>query len=71
MVGLRSGTGGGVADYYGLTMGVNYSPASYMKIRPEVRYDYQDRRDDGVPAAFDAGGSTNQWTGAVDFIVQF
>jgi|LakMenEpi03Aug12_release.lakeMendotaPanAssembly.Ray.scaffolds.fasta_scaffold4295515_1 hypothetical protein len=52
-------------------MGVNYSPASYMKIRPEVRYDYQDRRDDGVPAAFDAGGSTNQWTGAVDFIVQF
>ncbi len=71
VVGLRSGTGGGVADYYGLTMGVNYSPASYMKIRPEVRYDYQDRRDDGVPAAFDAGGSTNQWTGAVDFIVQF
>ena len=71
VVGLRSGTGGGKADYYGLTLGINYSPTSFIKIRPEVRYDYQYRDESSNSAAFDEGGSINQWTGAVDFIIQF
>ncbi|MGI9576999.1 MAG: porin [Microthrixaceae bacterium] len=43
--------GNGPSDYYGLTMGLNYRGSANTVWRPEVRFDWQHRRD-GARRAF-------------------
>ncbi len=52
------------ANYYGLTLGLNWKPGSRFVIRPSVRYDVSDANN-----AFAAGGADDQWLFSIDAIV--
>ena len=56
------------ADYYAVSAGVNYSPLSWLKLRPEVRYDWADTN--GAGAAF-GGNKNEQIQVAMDMIITF
>ena len=71
VAGVRSGSPGAESDYVGITAGLNYQVTSCLRIRPELRYDVQLRDDSSVPSAFADADSVNQWTTAVDAILQF
>jgi hypothetical protein len=56
----------GSSGYYALTAGVNWKPLGWLKVRPEVRYDWADKAK-----AFDAGNKTDQFTFSTDVIINF
>lgn len=56
-------------NYYAVTAGLNYSPLSWLKLRPEVRYDWFDAN--GATQAFDGGTENDQIAVAMDMIVAF
>jgi hypothetical protein len=56
------------ANYYAISAGVNYSPVSWLKFRPEVRYDWADTN--GAGTAF-GGNKNDQIQVAADFIITF
>jgi len=56
------------ANYYAVSAGVNYSPVSWMKFRPEVRYDWADTN--GAGTAF-GGNKNDQVQVAMDMIINF
>ncbi len=56
------------ANYYAISAGVNYSPVSWLKFRPEVRYDWADTN--GAGTAF-GGNKNEQVQVAADFIITF
>ena len=56
------------ANYYAISAGVNYSPASWLKFRPEVRYDWADTN--GAGKVF-GGNKNDQVQVAMDMIVTF
>jgi len=56
------------ANYYAISAGVNYSPVSWLKFRPEVRYDWADTN--GAGKAF-GGNKNEQVQVAADFIITF
>ncbi len=62
--GVRVGFGSN--SYFAFTGGVNWSPLPWLKIRPEVRYDFST-----AAPAFDGGGRKNQILISTDAIVQF
>lgn len=73
VAGVRNGSLGtnpGAANFYGFTVGLNYFPVSCITIRPELRWDYQDRDGDSE-LAYDNATSDSQFTAAVDFILRF
>jgi Putative beta-barrel porin-2, OmpL-like. bbp2 len=70
VVGVRSGVGGVPANYYAVSAGLNFKPASFFVLRPEVRYDWQKGRQ-GTARAFDEGRDKEQLTIAMDAIVKF
>jgi hypothetical protein len=47
-------------SYYDLSVGLNWRPREDLRIRPEIRHDWQVRDTKVIPAAFDDGNSTNQ-----------
>jgi len=53
------------ANYYAVSVGVNYSPVSWFKLRPELRYDCSNED------AYDNGDSDDQIGIAMDMIVTF
>ena len=55
--------GNGQADYYGITGGVNYSVTDWLKVRPEVRYDWSS------VDAFDGGD--DQFLVSTDLVITF
>lgn len=57
--------------YYDLTLGLNWHPRKDLRIRPEIRRDWQVRDSPAIPAAFDDGTSTNQWLFACDVVWEF
>ncbi len=57
--------GNGQADYYGITGGVNYSVTDWLKVRPEVRYDWSSAD------AFDAGTKDDQFLVSTDLVITF
>jgi hypothetical protein len=61
------------ASYYAITAGVNWKPVSWLKVRPNVRYDWNDGRNaDGTPYnAFDNGGRQNQFLFSTDATITF
>ncbi|WP_305907022.1 porin [Methylomarinum sp. Ch1-1] len=55
-------------NYYAATAGLNYSPLSWLKLRPEVRYDWADTN--GAGAVF-GGNKNEQVQVAMDMIITF
>ncbi|MBE0469258.1 MAG: porin [Methyloprofundus sp.] len=53
------------ANYFAASIGVNYSPISWFKVRPEVRYDWADEN------VFNGGVDHDQVAIAMDMIVTF
>ncbi|MDD2760884.1 MAG: porin [Methylomonas sp.] len=64
--GIRTGFAG---SYYAVTGGVNYTPVSWLKLRPEVRYDWFDAN--GAAHPFDDGTENDQIAVSMDMIVTF
>lgn len=58
-------------SYYNLTLGLNWQPRSHIRVRPEIRRDWQVRDSKTIAAAFDDGSSTNQWLIACDLLIEF
>lgn len=60
-------------SFYAVTLGLNWAPNSWVKIRPEVRYDWFDGKTNaaGTNDVFDAGRDENQLTIATDVILTF
>lgn len=71
VAGLRSGSTASESDFFGFSFGANYSPTSYVKFRPEIRWDLQGSKKSGDSPAFDNGSSLNQLTIASDIIFSF
>ncbi len=53
------------ANYLAASVGINYSPVSWFKVRPEVRYDWADEN------VFNGGADNDQIAIAMDMIVTF
>ena len=53
------------AHYSELTLGLDYHPRKFIRIRPELRTDFADTR------AFDGGTKHSQFTAAIDWLFQF
>jgi hypothetical protein len=70
VLGLRSGAGGVPADYYAASLGANIKPTSYIILRPEVRFDYQDV-DSSEANIFDNGKDETQLLVAMNGILKF
>lgn len=67
--GLYSGQGvrgGKSANFYEMTFGVNFTPTRWVKIRPEVRYDWVENAK-----PFDDGSQSDQLLFGVDAVVTF
>ncbi|MCH9697677.1 MAG: porin [Gammaproteobacteria bacterium] len=58
---------GDAGNFFGVTGGFNYAITGWLKIRPEVRYDWFDGQGD----PFDGSSSDDQVTVAADLIVTF
>lgn len=56
------------ANYYAATAGLNYSPLSWLKLRPEVRYDWADTNRAGTVFG---GNKNEQVQVAMDMIITF
>ena len=54
-----------------LTLGLNVRPVENLTIRPEVRWDWQDRDNRSDTPAFDDGSDKNQFVVACDFGLTF
>jgi hypothetical protein len=72
-----AGFAGEPADYYGLTLGLNWNPRKNVSIRPEVRYDWcrgatpfgQSNEIGGVPTR--PGTQSDQVSGGCALVVSF
>jgi len=53
------------ANYFAASIGVNYSPLPWFKVRPEIRYDWADEN------VFNGGVNNDQVAIAMDMIVTF
>jgi hypothetical protein len=58
-------------NYYDVTFGLNWQAKTNLRIRLEIRYDWQVRDDNSLPASFDDGNSTHQWLFSADAICEF
>ncbi len=58
-------------NYYELTFGANYHPASWFVLRPELRYDWSDLQAPGITGAYNNGTSKDQFTIGFDLITVF
>lgn len=54
-------------NFYQVTLGANYTPASCVTIRPEVRYDWADNGN----RPYDDGTEGKQWLFATDVVIRF
>jgi len=62
--GLNGATG--ADSYYAITGGINYSITNWLKVRPEVRYDWSDNTN-----AFDASTKDDQLLISTDLVITF
>jgi hypothetical protein len=64
--------GGFEGSFWALTMGLNYKPTANLAIRPELRYDsYDGRQNAAGNDPFDDGDKDHQWLAAFDVIYQY
>ena len=69
--GFRSLNPAAPGTYTNLTLGFNYRPAECLVLRPEIRWDWQDRDQSDATPAFDSGSSTRQFLVSVDAVLSF
>lgn len=62
--GVRTGVAG---NYYAVSAGVNWNPLSWLKVRPEMRYDWFK----GQNSVYNGGQHKDQFMLATDFVVTF
>lgn len=71
VTGVRTGNpyaGGSAGDFYEVSLGVNWSPCSNVRVRPELRWDWFN----GVgPLPYEDGTDDDQFLAAVDAIILF
>jgi hypothetical protein len=53
------------SDYYAATVGLNYKPAKWLSLRPNLRYDYS------TVKAFDSGDRRSQLLFTADMVITF
>jgi hypothetical protein len=58
-------------SFYNVTLGLNWHPLDHVRLRPEIRWDRQDRDSQLDVPAFDDGNSTNQWLFGCDVLWEF
>lgn len=60
-------------DYYGFTLGANWTPRERIAVRPEVRWDWSDGTGGGAGMGlpFDGGTKDSQFTAAFDVILTY
>lgn len=58
-------------NYYSFTMGININPNYNIRIRPELRWDWQNRDDPNAIPAYDDNTANHQFTAACDLIFLF
>lgn len=58
-------------SYYDLTMGLNWQPKPHLRVRPELRYDWQVRDDPSLAPSFNDRNSTSQWLFGCDLLCEF
>lgn len=58
------------ANYYAITFGANWTPVSWISVRPEIRYDFSDF-ECGDMQTYDNWSSDYQLTVGADVIVRF
>ncbi len=58
-------------DYFNVTLGLNWRPCDHVRVRPEIRRDWQVRDSQAFAAAFNDGRSTNQWLFSCDVLWEF
>lgn len=58
-------------SFYNLTFGLNWHPRDHLRIRPEIRSDWQHRDSNAVPPAFNDNTSTTQWLISCDILWEF
>ncbi len=64
--------GGFEGNFWALTMGFNYKPTGNLSVRPELRYDwYEGRQNAAGNEPFDDGGKDHQWLAAFDVIYAY
>lgn len=69
--GFRSFNATAPSVFSNLTLGLNVRPVENLTIRPEVRWDWQDRDNSSDTPAFDDGSDNNQFLVACDFVLTF
>lgn len=69
--GYRSLSPGGTGLFTDLTLGLQYRPTDCLMIRPEVRWDWQDRDDPTTQPAYNAATSNNQFLFSIDAVLRF
>ncbi len=62
---------GNRADYYALTLGLNWKPHANITIRPELRYDWATGQLPVGNRPFNDGDNREQFSGGVDFIITY
>ncbi len=58
-------------DLYEVTVGLNWQPKSWIRVRPEIRYDWQRLNDASAMPSFNDGKSTHQILFAADALITF
>lgn len=58
-------------SYYNLTIGLNWFPREHLRVRPEIRWDWQNRDSGLAVPAFDDGTATNQCLFGCDVLWEF
>ncbi len=69
----RAAFGNGLAgaNYYALSLAANYKANTCLTIRPELRWDFQDRDDAGTTRAYSDSSKVNQFLAMMNVIVKF
>lgn len=70
-IGDRSENAAAAALYTNLTMGLNIQPRECLTLRPEIRWDWQNRDDPSETPAFEDGSSSRQFLAAINGVLQF
>lgn len=59
-------------NFYDITFGFNWQPRHDLRIRPELRYDWQSRDpNSSLPPSYDDYTSVKQWLIACDILLEF
>jgi hypothetical protein len=58
-------------EFYEISLGLNWKPHANFTLRPEIRYDWYDPRDDVQFFPFDNGNRSHQWLFGMDAIVTY